>query len=80
MEYMNQYIEEMKRTADIMEYFSHYVKNGYSTKGLNLTEEEKKNLLEVDHGCTASAEDGCIYCSMLLDLGLIQDYDPDYQY
>lgn len=32
-------------------------------------------LVAFDHSCTASPEDGCSFCYMLMELGLIEDRD-----
>lgn len=36
-----------------------------------------KFMKNYDHDCKATPEDGCSFCSMLLDLGLIEDREPE---
>ena len=43
-----------------------------------LSEDIKKFLIEQDHDCTMSPEDGCTYCWRLQQLGLLPDVDEDY--
>lgn len=73
------FIDEMMQ-VDEPHHWQHYV--GFSIRKLSDGEYEIDIdkvfgdwLKDFDHDCTASAEDGCSFCSLLTDLGLKEDYD-----
>jgi hypothetical protein len=70
---------------DNVPYNTQFVEKPYDFKKVSDNEYAvwiAEGLVEVlqtfDHDCTASPEDGCSFCFMLMDLGLKPDY-PDFE-